>query len=93
VIIGNGGAAISSGEMPDLRFSSVEVHESWQSIVIGGSRQAKGMASFADILTPEEVDQIHDDVVYRALHKPTLLERLAGWVGGYACVPVQWMVD
>jgi quinohemoprotein ethanol dehydrogenase len=89
----HGGAAISSGELPDLRFSSAAVHEDWQSIVIGGTRQNKGMASFADLLTPAQVDQIHDYIVFRALHEPNLLERLAGWVSGYACVPVEWMVD
>lgn len=89
----HGGAAISSGMIPDLRFSSSEVHMNWQDIVIGGTRQDKGMASFADLITPEESGQIHDYIIYRALHKPTLLERVAGFVGGYACLPVAWLAD
>jgi hypothetical protein len=89
----HGGAGISSGMIPDLRFSSSEVHENWQSIVIGGTRQDKGMASFADIISAEESRQIHEYIIYRALHESTLLERLAGWVGSHACLPVAWLVD
>lgn len=89
----HGGAAISSGMLPDLRFSSAEVHESWQSIVMGGVRQDKGMASFADIISAEESLQIHEYIIYRALHEPTLIERLAGWVAGYVCLPPKWLVD
>ncbi len=89
----HGGAAISSGEIPDLRHSSAQVHADWQNIVIGGTRQGKGMASFADVLTPEQADQIHDYVVYRALHDPNLIERLAKWVGGYTCIPADWLAD
>ncbi len=89
----HGGAAISSGLIPDLRFSSAEVHENWQEIVMGGSRQGNGMAHFADILTPRESEQIHQYIVYRALYEPTLLERMAIWLGGYACLPAEWLAD
>ena len=79
--------------LPDLRYASREVHQSWGDIVLGGTRAAKGMASFADVLSREESDAIHAYVVSRALHEPTALESLATWFGEYACVPVSWLVD
>ena len=51
------------------------------------------MASFADLPTPKQADQIHDYVIHRALHEPSLLERVAQFIGRYACVPVEWMAD
>ena len=44
-------------------------------------------------MTPEQADQIHDYVLYRALHEPGLLESAATFIGRYACVPVEWMAD
>ena len=35
-------------------------------IVLGGSRAANGMASFADVLTPEQAESIHHYLVARA---------------------------
>jgi len=89
----HGTAVISSGEYPDLRHAKAEVHARWLDIVLGGSRQARGMAPFADLLTPEQAEQIHDYVIHRALHEPTWLERVAAWAGRYACVPAEWVVD
>ncbi len=74
-------------------YSSKKVHEQWNEIVIGGTRQHKGMASFADLLTPKQADEIHDYVIYRALHEPGLLERVVQLIGQYACVPVEWLAD
>jgi len=34
------------GTVPDLRYSGVDVHRTWNGIVIGGARQAKGMPKF-----------------------------------------------
>jgi len=79
--------------IPDLRYASREVHESWNDIVLGGTRAAQGMASFADQLTPDDARVIHAYIVERATHEPTLVERVATWFGENACVPVMWVVD
>ena len=89
----HGVSAQSSGMIPDLRFASRDTHERWNDIVLGGTRAAQGMASFADVLSREESDAIHAYVIERALHEPTALESVAKWFGAYACVPVTWLVD
>jgi PQQ-dependent dehydrogenase (methanol/ethanol family) len=89
----HGVGAMSSGMIPDLRFASRETHRRWGDIVLGGTRAAQGMASFADVLSQEESDAIHAYVVSRALHEPTATESLAAWFGEYACLPVTWLVD
>jgi len=89
----HGISAKSSGMIPDLRYASREVHESWNDIVLGGTRAAQGMASFADQLTPDDARVIHAYIVERATHEPTLVERVATWFGENACVPVMWVVD
>jgi PQQ-dependent dehydrogenase (methanol/ethanol family) len=58
--------AMTSGVLPDLRYSSLEVHAQFQDIVLGGVRTHKGMASFADVLSAEEVRLIQAYVVRRA---------------------------
>jgi quinohemoprotein ethanol dehydrogenase len=89
----HGLSAQSSGMLPDLRYASREVHERWGDIVLGGTRAAQGMASFADVLSPKESDAIHAYVIERALHEPTAVESLVKWFGAYACMPVSWLVD
>jgi quinohemoprotein ethanol dehydrogenase len=89
----HGPAAKSNGVMPDLRHASEEVHERWDEIVLGGVHQARGMASFADLLSPEDARSIHAYVVERATHEPALLERLAGWFGRNACIPLSLAID
>lgn len=89
----HGGAAVSSGELPDLRYASADVHRDWQGIVIGGLREDKGMASFADLLTPAQSQHIHDYVTYRALSASSFAERAATWLGKHVCTPVEWLAD
>lgn len=57
---------ISGGMMPDLRYMSAATHQEFDAIVLGGSRADKGMASFADVLTPEETDAIYAYIVREA---------------------------
>ena len=52
---------------------SPQTHDDFLEIVLGGKLAAKGMASFADILTPEEAEAIHHYVISRAN---------ADWEGG-----------
>jgi mono/diheme cytochrome c family protein len=79
--------------MPDLRFSSREVHERWSDVVLGGTRAAQGMASFADQLTQDDAQAIHAYVIERARHEPGWIERAGIWFGQNACLPVSWVVD
>jgi len=89
----HGFAAEGSGLHPDLRYATKQVHESWNDIVLGGTRQSRGMASFADQLSTEEAEAIHAYVIERAHAADGPLEGLLRWVSQYACVPISWVVD
>ncbi len=54
------------GGVKDLRHMAPETHDAFADIVLGGSLQANGMASFADILSGEEVDAVHAYLIARA---------------------------
>jgi len=62
----HGFGVISGGMMPDLRYMSAETHRQFNEIVLGGLRAQQGMASFADKVTPEQVDAIHAYIVSEA---------------------------
>ncbi|MCP5055951.1 MAG: PQQ-dependent dehydrogenase, methanol/ethanol family [bacterium] len=83
----------ASGLYPDLRFATPEVHDRWTDIVLGGVRQAKGMASFADALSISDAEAVHAYVIERSLAEPTLAQRLVGWATENACVPASWLAD
>ena len=63
----HGGNVVSLGTIPDLRHSSPEVRDQYQEIVRGGLLQANGMASFADLLSADDVEAIKAYVHKRAL--------------------------
>ncbi len=54
------------GGVKDLRHMSPATHAAFADVVLGGSRAANGMASFADLLTAEEADAIHHYLIARA---------------------------
>ncbi len=54
------------GGVKDLRRMSRETHAAFKDIVLGGARKDKGMASFADILKPDDADAIHAYLIARA---------------------------
>jgi quinohemoprotein ethanol dehydrogenase len=54
---GRGEARLSA--YPDLHRMPAEVHATFDSIVLGGSLKAGGMASFSDVLTPADVRALH----------------------------------
>jgi quinohemoprotein ethanol dehydrogenase len=54
---GRGEGRLSS--YPDLHRLTPAVHAAFESIVLGGALKANGMASFADVLTPDDVRAIH----------------------------------
>jgi mono/diheme cytochrome c family protein len=78
----HGFAAEASGLHPDLRYASRQVHESWHAIVLGGTLQGRGMASYADQLSAEESEAIHAYVTDRA--------HAAGPAGGSRRLRVAW---
>jgi quinohemoprotein ethanol dehydrogenase len=54
------------GGVKDLRNMTPETHAKFDDIVLGGIYLEKGMASFADLLAPEDVQAIHNYVIARA---------------------------
>ncbi len=53
-------------DVKDLRHLTPELHAQFSDIVLEGKFKAQGMASFKDLLTPEQVAQIHAFVIARA---------------------------
>ncbi len=62
----HGANAISSSALPDLRYMDMDTHRQFDRIVLAGALSERGMASFADLLTPEQVKDIHAYLVRRA---------------------------
>src|SRR5205085_6391746 len=54
------------GGVKDLRHLSRDEHARFNDIVLKGTSQDKGMASFADLLKPDQVDDIHAYLIARA---------------------------
>ena len=54
------------GGVKDLRWMTADTHEAFLDIVLRGTRTDKGMASFADILTEEQAQAIHQYLIARA---------------------------
>ena len=65
-LICHGGGAISGGSIPDLRHMSPATHAEFDRIVLGGERDALGMASFADLVSEEDAAAVHAYVIKRA---------------------------
>ncbi|MEO1406592.1 MAG: c-type cytochrome, partial [Pseudomonadota bacterium] len=63
----HGSLTISSGILPDLRWSQVAGDaDAWNSIVMEGSAASNGMVSFSDYLNVEESEAIRAYVTFRA---------------------------
>lgn len=63
----HGNAAISSGVLPDLRWSYMTASPaSWRSVVLEGTLAANGMVSFADYLSPEQAEATRAYVLAQA---------------------------
>jgi quinohemoprotein ethanol dehydrogenase len=60
------GVNVVAGPLPDLRYATLDVHEQFLSIVLGGAWQELGMPSFGDFLTAEEAQAIQAYVLSRA---------------------------
>ena len=57
---------LAVGGVKDLRQMTRETHAQFNDIVLKGLRVQKGMASFANLLTVEEVEAVHAYVISRA---------------------------
>jgi mono/diheme cytochrome c family protein len=57
---------MSGGVLPDLRYSSTETFDRYKEIVIDGERKDNGMASFADLLSEDDVKAIRAYVLEQA---------------------------
>ncbi|MEM7660903.1 MAG: PQQ-dependent dehydrogenase, methanol/ethanol family [Pseudomonadota bacterium] len=63
----HGSLAISSGILPDLRWSQIAGDaDAWNSIVMEGSAASNGMVSFSDYLNVQESEAIRAYVTFRA---------------------------
>ncbi|HVO46304.1 MAG TPA: PQQ-dependent dehydrogenase, methanol/ethanol family [Steroidobacteraceae bacterium] len=62
----HGGAVISGGMIPDLRYMSPQTHAEFGKIVLYGARAAQGMAPFADLLSETDADAIHAYIIEQA---------------------------
>ena len=73
----HGDAAVSGGVLPDLRLSALNRDPAaWEQVVRGGARQARGMVSFAEVLSPADGEKIRAYVIHRA-HEDKSLEQAA----------------
>ena len=63
----HGGGVVSSGVLPDLRLLTPAKHDIFQQIVIDGMLAPTGMASFADVLTPQEAEYVRQFIISRAI--------------------------
>ncbi len=62
----HGGAAISSGTLPDLRQSATLGIDTFDAFLLQGAGEAIGMPNFAGRLSQQEVDDIEDFILSRA---------------------------
>ena len=63
----HGALAVSSGVLPDLRWSSIAADpEAWRGVVVEGHFAANGMVSFSDVLSDEDVEGIRAYVLAQA---------------------------
>ncbi|MEM0986425.1 MAG: PQQ-dependent dehydrogenase, methanol/ethanol family [Pseudomonadota bacterium] len=63
----HGPLAVSSGVLPDLRWSAISGDaETWTSVLIDGALRDNGMVSFSDVLTEAESEAIRAYVVTQA---------------------------
>lgn len=52
--------------IPDLRYSDENIHAMYNDIVLGGALSGNGMASFADLLSEDDVKDIQAYVIFEA---------------------------
>jgi quinohemoprotein ethanol dehydrogenase len=60
------GSGTIAGSLPDLRYSSADVHAQFEQIVLGGLREQRGMPRFDDLIDAEEVRAIQQYILSRS---------------------------
>ncbi|MFT5574623.1 MAG: quinohemoprotein ethanol dehydrogenase [Bermanella sp.] len=69
-IVCHGDNVVSSGLLPDLRWTPLlAVPEAWNSVILGGARAGQGMPSFGSKLSKDDTESIRQYVISQA-HKP-----------------------
>jgi quinohemoprotein ethanol dehydrogenase len=58
--------AVAGSGIPDLRYATAETHHQFESIVLGGARESRGMPSFRDVLKREQLPAIQAYILSRA---------------------------
>jgi len=58
--------AVAGSGIPDLRYATAETHHQFESIVLGGVRESRGMPSFGDVLKREQLPAIQAYILSRA---------------------------
>ena len=58
--------AVAGSGIPDLRYATAETHHQFESIVLGGTRESRGMPSFKDVLKREQLPAIQAYILSRA---------------------------
>ncbi|MDJ0907327.1 MAG: PQQ-dependent dehydrogenase, methanol/ethanol family [Woeseiaceae bacterium] len=56
----------SGGITPDLRYTSAEIHDAWDAIVLGGALRGQGMPAFDSIFDAEDSDAVQAFVIEAA---------------------------
>lgn len=70
----HGPLAVSSGVLPDLRWSAITGNDiAWKGVLLDGNLAVNGMVSFADYLTPEQAEAVRAYVLAQA-HAATPVE-------------------
>jgi quinohemoprotein ethanol dehydrogenase len=62
----HGVGVVSGSSIPDLRYATAETHQQFESIVLRGARESRGMPSFSDALKPDQVRAIQAYVLSQA---------------------------
>ena len=62
----HGAGAVGGGVLADLRYMSLETHEKFSAITLGGLYVDKGMVGFASRLSEQDVEDIHAYLIQRA---------------------------
>jgi quinohemoprotein ethanol dehydrogenase len=58
--------AVAGSGIPDLRYATAETHRQFESIVLNGARESRGMPAFKDVLKREQLPAIQAYILSRA---------------------------
>lgn len=76
----HGQNAVSGSAIPDLRYLPAGMYGAgFKSIVLGGALTSQGMASFASVVSPKDVDDIQAYLIKRAQETRASLQQPSWW--------------